>query len=331
MSFTPDESIELQRERYQSILQNLSEAPKFTEEWFRLKEEELSLRGLMAAETTAPRRAADGSKLHAPSKLTGSIESIPNDTDHPLPYPNLQWSMNPGAKEQIDYEAIAAKKDAVSGSTQKISSGTHATAMKGKPVAGLSKQPNSNHAKNMKDDRYLSISDDSLTSAPELRDSNLQSTAIANSRFIGYSSDVPTRPVPENSDIVVTEAFPVTDEIICIDVPPLETAAIPSAEVVVLDMYSVTIAGRKIHVVVLALAVLTLLLLIVGLSVYAALSNTNDSITISLHSSPSLSVLGEWAFCTSNSQYDNNCYSKEYSTSDGKYKCMPWGSQCTGI
>jgi hypothetical protein len=254
----------------------------------------------------AKKDAASGSSLHTPVTRTGSIESIPNDTDHPLP-PCLQWSMNPGAKEQIDYEAIAAKKDAVSGSTQKISSGTHATAMKGKPVAGLSKQPNSNHAKNMKDDRYRSITDDSLTSAPELRDSNLQSTAIANSRLIGYSSDVPTRPVPANSDIVVTEAFPVTDEIIRIDVPPLETATIPSAEVVVLDMYSVTIAGRKIHVVVLALAVLTLLSLIVGLSVYAALSNTNDSVTISLHSSPSLSVLGEWVFCTTNFQYDNNC------------------------
>ncbi len=88
----------------------------------------------------------------------------------------------------------------------------------------------------MKDDRYRSITDDSLTSAPELRDSNLQSIAIANSRLIGYSSDVPTRPVPANSEIVVTEAFPVTDESIRTDVPPHETAAVPSAEVVMLNM-----------------------------------------------------------------------------------------------
>ena len=92
-STSDDESTELQRERYQLILQSLSEAPKFTEEWFRLKEEELSLRGLMPAETTAPQRAADGSSLHdAPSTLTGSIESIPHDTDPPLPHPSLELS-----------------------------------------------------------------------------------------------------------------------------------------------------------------------------------------------------------------------------------------------
>eukprot|EP00804_Cyclotella_cryptica_P029871 CCRYP_010789-RB/>CCRYP_010789-RB protein AED:0.05 eAED:0.05 QI:452/1/1/1/0.33/0.25/4/120/352 len=42
------------------------------------------------------------------------------------------------------------------------------------------------------------------------------------------------------------------------------------------------------------------------------------------------SLLGNWAICSSNSQCLNNCCSKEYSTSDGKYKCTPGGSKCTG-
>lgn len=41
-------------------------------------------------------------------------------------------------------------------------------------------------------------------------------------------------------------------------------------------------------------------------------------------------MLGDWAFCSTNSQCQNNCCSKEYSTSDGKYKCTPGGSKCTG-
>ena len=91
------------------------------------------------------------------------------------------------------------------------------------------------HSNNVKDVRDHSSRDDSQASAPELRNSNFQ-------MVIGYPSDVPTRPEPTNSEIVVTQAFPVTDESIRID-GPHETAAIPSAEVVVLDMYSVTIAG----------------------------------------------------------------------------------------
>lgn len=36
--------------------------------------------------------------------------------------------------------------------------------------------------------------------------------------------------------------------------------------------------------------------------------------------SPPTSLLGDWAFCSSSSQCLNKCCSKEYSTSDGKYK-----------
>ena len=112
MSSTPDdEIIELQRERYQSILQSQSKAPKFTEEWFRLKEDVLALGDLMTAEETVPRLAADGSSLHAaPSTLTGSIETIPDDTYPLLPHPSLQRSTNAGTIEQIDSEDAAAKK-----------------------------------------------------------------------------------------------------------------------------------------------------------------------------------------------------------------------------
>ncbi|KAJ3029975.1 hypothetical protein HDV00_009330 [Rhizophlyctis rosea] len=40
--------------------------------------------------------------------------------------------------------------------------------------------------------------------------------------------------------------------------------------------------------------------------------------------------LGDWSFCSKNSDCNNNCCSKEYSTSDGKYKCTPGGTKCTG-
>ena len=40
-STSDDESVELQREQYESILQSLSENQKFTKEWVQLKEEEL--------------------------------------------------------------------------------------------------------------------------------------------------------------------------------------------------------------------------------------------------------------------------------------------------
>ncbi|KAJ3122327.1 hypothetical protein HK098_002950 [Nowakowskiella sp. JEL0407] len=45
--------------------------------------------------------------------------------------------------------------------------------------------------------------------------------------------------------------------------------------------------------------------------------------------SPKPSLKGEWEFCTSNSECANKCCSKEYS-GDGKFKCTPNGSRCTG-
>ncbi|KAJ3122324.1 hypothetical protein HK098_002947 [Nowakowskiella sp. JEL0407] len=50
----------------------------------------------------------------------------------------------------------------------------------------------------------------------------------------------------------------------------------------------------------------------------------------SIAPSPSPVLKGEWEFCTSNSECANKCCSKEYS-GDGKFKCTPYGSQCTGI
>jgi len=35
--------------------------------------------------------------------------------------------------------------------------------------------------------------------------------------------------------------------------------------------------------------------------------------------------LGDWAFCTSSSQCQNQCCSSKYSTSDGRLKCTPVG------
>ncbi|CAK4614029.1 hypothetical protein LEN26_002997 [Aphanomyces euteiches] len=39
---------------------------------------------------------------------------------------------------------------------------------------------------------------------------------------------------------------------------------------------------------------------------------------------------GEWELCVRNSDCANNCCSIEYSTSDGKYKCTPGSTKCTG-
>src|SRR5688500_15702376 len=39
--------------------------------------------------------------------------------------------------------------------------------------------------------------------------------------------------------------------------------------------------------------------------------------------------LGDWAFCTTDSECINGCCSKEYSD-DGKYKCTPGSGQCGG-
>mmetsp|Transcript_138792 Transcript_138792/g.351813 ORF Transcript_138792/g.351813 Transcript_138792/m.351813 type:complete len:512 (+) Transcript_138792:77-1612(+) len=39
---------------------------------------------------------------------------------------------------------------------------------------------------------------------------------------------------------------------------------------------------------------------------------------------------GDWLFCTINAECANGCCSVEQSTSDGRYKCTPGGTQCTG-
>jgi hypothetical protein len=54
--------------------------------------------------------------LHAPSAPTGFIESIPDDADHPLPFPSLQNSIGTDTKQQVD-EDLAIKKAAASRSS----------------------------------------------------------------------------------------------------------------------------------------------------------------------------------------------------------------------
>ncbi|KAJ3116181.1 hypothetical protein HK098_006671 [Nowakowskiella sp. JEL0407] len=63
--------------------------------------------------------------------------------------------------------------------------------------------------------------------------------------------------------------------------------------------------------------------------------NTFTTVSVATQSpgivvSPSPPSLGDWEFCTANSQCLNKCCSKEYSN-DGKYKCTPGGSQCTNV
>ncbi|KAJ1547790.1 hypothetical protein HK096_011325 [Nowakowskiella sp. JEL0078] len=63
-----------------------------------------------------------------------------------------------------------------------------------------------------------------------------------------------------------------------------------------------------------------------------SISSTTTKSTTTLTTStsqPSPVKLGDWAFCDKNSQCVNNCCSNQYS-GDGKFKCTPGGSQCTG-
>eukprot|EP00956_Cyclotella_meneghiniana_P009820 scaffold13606_cov100-Cyclotella_meneghiniana.AAC.3 len=76
----------------------------------------------------------------------------------------------------------------------------------------------------------------------------------------------------KNNDIIIPEAYLVTNEMISAD-------DIPSAEIVQIEKCSVTIAGRKIHIALLGLAVLILISITAGVSIHATAPTKTSAYT----------------------------------------------------